>query len=83
MIEEGKGTPTTCVYVQRNIPSTKAVFTFYIMYVCIHTQATALVNSGARLLPPPGCPRAIYKLMMECWSVYQSINMPIINNLDH
>eukprot|EP00731_Ephydatia_muelleri_P018650 Em0011g690a len=26
------------------------------------------VSSGYRLPPPPGCPRAIYKLMVSCWN---------------
>ena len=26
-----------------------------------------LYDKGIRLAPPPGCPRIIYKLMMDCW----------------
>jgi serine/threonine protein kinase len=26
-----------------------------------------IVEKGIRLAPPPGCPRMIYKLMIECW----------------
>ena len=25
--------------------------------------------SGYRLPPPPGCPKPMYKLMMQCWYV--------------
>lgn len=30
-------------------------------------QTQSLVERGDRLSTPPGCPRAIYKLMMDCW----------------
>ncbi|XP_062503154.1 tyrosine-protein kinase Yes-like isoform X2 [Corticium candelabrum] len=26
------------------------------------------INSGYRLPPPPGCPRALYALMIDCWN---------------
>ena len=26
-----------------------------------------LVNSGYRFPPPPGCPRMVYKMMIQCW----------------
>lgn len=26
-----------------------------------------VIESGYRIPPPPGCPRAIYKIMIECW----------------
>ena len=32
-------------------------------------QAIKLVDAGYRLPPPPGCPRAIYEFMIECWWV--------------
>ena len=41
-------------------------------------QATAVINSGARLRPPPGCPRAVYKLMMECWYAHNPIMLYIV-----
>ena len=28
-----------------------------------------LVDSGYRLPPPPGCPKPMYKLMIQCWYV--------------
>ena len=28
------------------------------------------IDEGHRLHPPPGCPRMMYQLMMECWYVY-------------
>ena len=32
-------------------------------------QTITLVESGYRLPPPPGCPRAVYQLMIDCWYV--------------
>ena len=29
-----------------------------------------MIKNGVRLSPPPGCPRAIYKLIIQCWLVY-------------
>ena len=29
------------------------------------------VEKGFRLLPPPGCPNAVYKLMMNCWNPHR------------
>ena len=37
--------------------------------LCFHTLK--LVEVGIRLSPPPGCPRPIYSLMMQCW--YKSL----------
>ncbi len=31
------------------------------------SQTIKEVDDGYRLAPPPGTPRAVYKLMMECW----------------
>lgn len=31
-------------------------------------QAIKMVDEGSRLPPPPGCPRALYHLMINCWS---------------
>ena len=33
----------------------------------ISVQAFRKVSQGARLPPPPGCPRAVYQLMINCW----------------
>ena len=30
-------------------------------------QVLHLVGDGYRLSPPPGCPKAIYMLMTNCW----------------
>ena len=30
-------------------------------------QTLQLVEGGFRLAPPPGCPRALYQLMIQCW----------------
>ena len=32
-------------------------------------QVIGKVQTGWRLPPPPGCPRNIYHLMIECWLV--------------
>jgi serine/threonine protein kinase len=33
-----------------------------------HTESIKLViDKGIRLAPPPGCPRFVYKLMMDYW----------------
>ena len=33
----------------------------------LFTQVMKLVDTGYRLPPPPGCPRAIYAIMLSCW----------------
>lgn len=35
--------------------------------VSLPHQVLQLIDSGYRLPPPPGCPKAIYGLMMQCW----------------
>ena len=30
-------------------------------------QIIQLVSAGDRLAPPPGCPKAVYSLMIQCW----------------
>ncbi|XP_003384571.3 PREDICTED: uncharacterized protein LOC100631392 [Amphimedon queenslandica] len=30
-------------------------------------QCIDLINSGFRLPPPPGCPRTLYEIMIQCW----------------
>ena len=30
-------------------------------------RSVEMVRNGVRLSPPPGCPRAIYELMIQCW----------------
>lgn len=34
---------------------------------CTNTEVLRIITSGARLAPPPGCPRSIYALMIKCW----------------
>lgn len=34
-----------------------------------NSQMLCLFQTRACQAPPPGCPRAIYKLMVECWYV--------------
>ena len=38
-----------------------------LLTVQLYIQVVNLVTEGYRLVPPPGCPRAIYKIMMDCW----------------
>lgn len=33
----------------------------------LHVQVIKKVDAGVRLPPPPGCPKAIYRLMLKCW----------------
>ena len=40
------------------------------MYNYILIQALKKVDAGYRLPPPPGCPRAIYRVMIKCWYVF-------------
>ena len=32
-----------------------------------NVECLQLVDKGIRMPPPPGCPRIIYKLMIDCW----------------
>ena len=32
------------------------------------------IEDGNRLPPPPGCPKAMYKVMMKCWFVKSNTN---------
>lgn len=32
-------------------------------------QILNVIEGGYRIPPPPGCPRSIYKIMIECWWV--------------
>ena len=36
-------------------------------YVNNSLQVLSKIDSGFRLAPPPGCPRQVYALMMDCW----------------
>ena len=37
--------------------------------IVLHTtlQAIEKVDSGYRLPPPPGCPKVVYEIMIQCW----------------
>ena len=35
----------------------------------LHIQAIELLCNDYRLPPPPGCPRQLYQIMMDCWYV--------------
>jgi serine/threonine protein kinase len=32
-----------------------------------NSDCIKLVDEGVRLPPPPGCPKTIYTLMIDCW----------------
>ena len=32
-----------------------------------NSEVVRQINTGYNQPPPPGCPRAIYKLMVDCW----------------
>ena len=44
---------------------------YWILISSLNTMHKTLekVGTGYRLPPPPGCPRMIYKLMIQCWWV--------------
>lgn len=44
--------------------------------------AIALINSKHCQPPPPGCPRAIYQLMIQCWNPEHSCR-PTFDNIRH
>ena len=37
------------------------------MIYCCYNQTIEKIDSGYRLPPPPGCPRAMYRMMIKCW----------------
>ena len=37
------------------------------MHLHVYIQAVRFLNKGKRLCPPPGCPRVVYELMIQCW----------------
>ena len=39
-------------------------------------QALRKITSSERLPPPPGCPEAIYSLMISCW--YASLDTCVV-----
>ena len=39
----------------------------YVHLMLAFLQVMRLVGEGYRLPPPPGCPKAIYSLMIKCW----------------
>ena len=41
----------------------------YINYNNYSFQCIKLVESGYRLPSPPGCPRSVYQIMIDCWLV--------------
>ena len=43
--------------------STDSVSIIYHPFVQVYEK----IQSGYRLLPPPGCPRALYQAMINCW----------------
>ena len=52
-------------YTNNKVSETASFFSS----TCMHkaTQVLQLVDSGMRLPPPPGTPRTVYELMVNCW----------------
>lgn len=44
-----------------------AVMIVIVMHVLLIVQYIKLVDSGYRLPSPPGCPRSVYEIMINCW----------------
>ncbi|CAI7999048.1 Ephrin type-A receptor 5, partial [Geodia barretti] len=44
-------------------------------------QIQSLVERGERLAPPPGCPRPLYSLMINCWHPEHSCRPSFLNLL--
>ena len=42
---------------------------FIIVFLCPLQVLDFIENQGGRLERPSDCPRSIYKLMLECWSL--------------
>ena len=53
---------------------THNLFTCFSACVFLFLQSMQLIESGCRLAPPPGCHRALYRLMIHCWWVH-GVNM--------
>jgi len=47
----------------------KSITCYVCVSLCIYPfpKAMKLVERGYRLPPPPGCPKAMYELMINCW----------------
>ena len=37
------------------------------LLACFSAVCIEKILPGYRLPPPPGCPRAVYELMIQCW----------------
>ena len=70
--EVGSGAKTKVIMmvsVEKQLQSTAWQWTARELIATIKLQVLRLVGDGYRLSPPPGCPRAVYKLMVQCWWV--------------
>ena len=38
-----------------------------LLHICIHIQVIELLPTGYCQPPPPGCPKKIYRIMVQCW----------------
>ena len=49
----------------------QALLSIMMLHICMHTQIITAFNKQKDYIqsPPTGCPRQIYKLMVECWYV--------------
>ena len=46
----------------------KLVFVVVVLIIIVSSlQTMRLIDEAYRLPPPPGCPKAMYSLMIQCW----------------
>ena len=61
-----------CVCVLTSVSSLMLVFMCPCVFVCLcalpmHLQMIQLLDAHYCLPPPPGCPREVYSVMVDCW----------------
>ena len=54
-------------YVHIYIANSVIISLYVPLTIYHYSQYIEKITSGCRLPPPPGCPRAIYELMIQCW----------------
>ena len=59
--------PSRHSQTKRSVQLKYVVSTSNFMLTSSIFQVIERVDSGFRLPPPPGCPKSIYQLMIQCW----------------